>query len=68
MSQKRNTRLQVMSDIETIADRLGVSVSVVCNRSMGDARLYQRLQKGGSMTIYKMDMLYEWIEQEEKNL
>lgn len=64
---KKDTHIQILRDIDAYCHEQGIRPEVLCRLSMGDSRQYERLQKGGTMTVKCMDRFYNYIRKAEEN-
>ena len=56
MNEKR-----IIKMVEAFAARSGLATSTVCERAVGNSRLYSRLMNGGTCSLRVADRLSEYI-------
>lgn len=62
MTEKINsTREKLLADCNRFCELTGEQFGTMCRKATGDGRTAERLGGGGTITLEKMDALYEYM-------
>lgn len=52
---------RLIEDVRHFHEKTGMEYSTIGMKAIGNGRFWERLEKGGSITLHKADELYVWM-------